>query len=128
MKRLKDEADLASAVRGRIRQVWDGITAIAQGSRTRLVERTEHLEQRCFSTTARANDGHKFALGDAKIHAAQSLHLSVIEFLFQPIGLEDDPGIGNLGIRRHWLHVDEIEKAAKPLCAAQPPAVLYAPA
>src|SRR5450432_2299698 len=94
MKSLKNEADLAGAVGRGIGQIGNRVSAIVQGSRARSVECAEHLEQRTLSTTARADDGHEFVFGDAKVHAAQSTHLAIIEFFFQSDAFENEVGHG----------------------------------
>ena len=57
-----------------------------------MIERAKHLEQRGFSRAARADDRDKLALLDAKIDAAQRLHLPVVVFLLQPAGFKHPTG------------------------------------
>src|SRR6185503_322693 len=74
-----------------------------------MVERAKHLEQGGFSRAARAYDRDKFALLDAKIDAAQRLHLPVVIFLLQPAGFKHPIGISirprhqfNARLPRSW--------------------------
>src|SRR5688500_7590723 len=57
-----------------------------------MVERAKHLEQGGFSRTARADDRDKLTMLDAKIDAAQRVHLPVVVFLLQPAGFKDAIG------------------------------------
>jgi len=88
MEGLENEADLEGAIRGEVGALRERSAAIPQRARARMVERAKHLEQRGFSRAARAHDRDKLALLDAKIHAAQRLHLSVVVFLPQPAGFK----------------------------------------
>ena len=100
MKRLEDEADLEGAIRCRVTQLSYRVPSIAQSARGGSIKRAKHLKQGGLSTTARTGKGHELALGDSKIHAAQCLHLTVIEIFPQPCRLEHTRRSGGPGIWR----------------------------
>src|SRR6185503_501485 len=93
MESLENEADLVGAIGSEIGTIRERSAAIPQRARARMVERAQHLEQRGFSRTARAYDRDKLSLLDAKIDAAQRLHLPVVVFLLQPAGFKHPTGI-----------------------------------
>src|SRR5450432_3180262 len=75
-------------------QIGNRLSAIMQGSLARPVEGAEHLEPRTLSAAARSDDGHEFVFRDAKVHAAQSVHLTIVEFFFQSDAFENEVGHG----------------------------------
>ena len=89
MKRLENEANLQGTISRWILQIGNGISAIEQGSFGRLIQGTQHLQQRRFPAAAGAGNSQKLALGDAKIHSTQSLHLTVVEPFCDPDGLKN---------------------------------------
>ena len=88
MKRLKNEADLLSAIVRWILHIGNRVSPIKQGSLRGPVQRAKHLEQRRFSATTRTGDGNEFALRHAEIYASQRLYLTVIKLFRDPSGLE----------------------------------------
>src|SRR6266478_7187869 len=88
MEGLENETDLVGGIRGEIGALRERSAAIPERARARMVERAKHLEQRGFSRAALAYDRDKLALLDAKIDAAQRLHLPFVVFLLQPAGFK----------------------------------------
>src|SRR5688500_15184717 len=60
MKGLEDEANLVRAITGEVGVFGEGRAAVEELAGARMVERTEHLQERGFAGTALADDGDKF--------------------------------------------------------------------
>ena len=91
MEGLENETDLVGAIRGEIGALRERSAAILSVPALGWSS-APHLEQRGFSRAARAYDRDKLALLDAKIDAAQRLHLPVVVFLLQPAGFKHPTG------------------------------------
>src|SRR5262245_24872036 len=119
MKGLENETNLVRTIRSEIGALRERSAAIFQRASSWAIERAKHLEQCGFSRAARADDGDKLALLDAKIDTAQRLHLPVVLFLLQPAGFKPPTGIS---IRNRHRFNRSWELCAIPRATGRPPA------
>ena len=74
---LKDETKFVVAQDGKLFAVQFGNSSSVQqiAAFRRAIQAAEHVHQRGFSRTARAHDGHEFALGDGQRNAAHRVNV-----------------------------------------------------
>src|SRR5215207_6302913 len=105
MKRLKNEADLVSAIRRGVRQVRERFTPIQQIPCAGLVHGPEHLKQSGFARSALPHDTDEFSTANSEIYASQCLHLAIIKRLFEPLGFKNAFGrTSGCSVRNGGVH------------------------